>query len=111
MTSHSLYGRKTEFAVMMRTGMVASSILTVNSKILILIPNFDICFCIISTKETHKSGPNFDFFLVLWQGWLKIDFSFFKQISNERITINVPVVYMGRYEVVLRGDYPKLGAF
>ncbi len=22
------------------------------------------------------------------------------------ITINVPVVYMGRYEVVLRGDYP-----
>ncbi len=23
-----------------------------------------------------------------------------------RITINVPVVYMGRYEVVLRGDYP-----
>ncbi len=23
-----------------------------------------------------------------------------------KITINVPVVYMGRYEVVLRGDYP-----
>jgi hypothetical protein len=22
------------------------------------------------------------------------------------VTINVPVVYMGRYEVVLRGDYP-----
>ncbi len=22
------------------------------------------------------------------------------------LTINVPVVYMGRYEVVLRGDYP-----
>jgi hypothetical protein len=22
------------------------------------------------------------------------------------ITINVPVVYMGRYKVVLRGDYP-----
>ena len=52
--AYSLYGRKTEFAVMMRTGMVASSILTVKSKILILIPNFDICFCIISTKETHK---------------------------------------------------------
>ncbi len=31
-----------------------SSIRTVKSKILILIPNFDICFCIISTKETHK---------------------------------------------------------
>jgi hypothetical protein len=24
----------------------------------------------------------------------------------ESLTINVPVVYMGRYEVVLRGDYP-----
>jgi hypothetical protein len=23
------------------------------------------------------------------------------------LTINVPVVYMGRYEVVLRGDYPS----
>jgi hypothetical protein len=22
------------------------------------------------------------------------------------LTINVPVVFMGRYEVVLRGDYP-----
>jgi hypothetical protein len=22
------------------------------------------------------------------------------------LTINIPVVYMGRYEVVLRGDYP-----
>jgi hypothetical protein len=26
--------------------------------------------------------------------------------KHETITINVPVVYMGRYEVVLRGDYP-----
>ncbi len=26
------------------------------------------------------------------------------------LTINVPVVYMGRYKVVLRGDYPKRGA-
>jgi hypothetical protein len=25
---------------------------------------------------------------------------------DSTITINVPVVYMGRYEVVLRGDYP-----
>jgi hypothetical protein len=25
---------------------------------------------------------------------------------ESNITINVPVVYMGRYEVVLRGDYP-----
>ncbi len=31
--AYSLYGRKTEFAVMMKTGMVASSILTVKSKI------------------------------------------------------------------------------
>ncbi len=23
-----------------------------------------------------------------------------------KLTINVPVVYMGRYKVVLRGDYP-----
>jgi hypothetical protein len=27
-------------------------------------------------------------------------------IKGKQITINVPVVYMGRYEVVLRGDYP-----
>ena len=27
------------------------------------------------------------------------------------LTINVSVVYMGRYEVVFRGDYPLLGAF
>ncbi len=27
-------------------------------------------------------------------------------IHPQVITINVPVVYMGRYEVVLRGDYP-----
>ncbi len=26
--------------------------------------------------------------------------------ENDIITINVPVVYMGRYKVVLRGDYP-----
>jgi hypothetical protein len=26
--------------------------------------------------------------------------------EDEKITINVPVVYMGRYKVVLRGDYP-----
>jgi hypothetical protein len=26
--------------------------------------------------------------------------------SQVSITINVPVVYMGRYEVVLSGDYP-----
>ncbi len=26
--------------------------------------------------------------------------------KSEKITINVPVVYMGRYKVVLRGDYP-----
>ncbi len=25
---------------------------------------------------------------------------------DRKLTINVPVVYMGRYEVVLRGDYP-----
>jgi hypothetical protein len=25
---------------------------------------------------------------------------------THKITINVPVVYMGRYKVVLRGDYP-----
>ncbi len=28
------------------------------------------------------------------------------QMMFARVTINVPVVYMGRYEVVLRGDYP-----
>ncbi len=27
-------------------------------------------------------------------------------VSNYLLTINVPVVYMGRYKVVLRGDYP-----
>jgi hypothetical protein len=27
-------------------------------------------------------------------------------VYGDEITINVPVVYMGRYEVVLRGDYP-----
>ncbi len=27
------------------------------------------------------------------------------------LTINVPVVYMGWYEVVLRGDYPEQGSF
>ncbi len=26
--------------------------------------------------------------------------------GRNTFTINVPVVYMGRYEVVLRGDYP-----
>jgi hypothetical protein len=29
-----------------------------------------------------------------------------KRNSRDELTINVPVVYMGRYEVVLRGDYP-----
>jgi hypothetical protein len=33
-----------------------------------LIPNFDMCFYIVSTKGTHKNWPNFDSFLVLWQG-------------------------------------------
>jgi hypothetical protein len=28
-----------------------------------------------------------------------------REIKNT-VTINVPVVYMGRYEVVLMGDYP-----
>jgi hypothetical protein len=26
--------------------------------------------------------------------------------ARAELTINVPVVYMGRYKVVLRGDYP-----
>jgi hypothetical protein len=29
-----------------------------------------------------------------------------KKYTGAKLTINVPVVYMGRYEVVLRGDYP-----
>ena len=41
-----------------------------------LIPNFDMCFYIVSTKGTHKNWPNFDSFLVLWQGWWKIPLCF-----------------------------------
>jgi hypothetical protein len=29
-----------------------------------------------------------------------------RHVRQTVLTINVPVVYMGRYEVVLRGDYP-----
>ncbi len=36
---------------------------------------------------------------------LEFDRTFHKQI-RKILTINVPVVYMGRYKVVLRGDYP-----
>jgi hypothetical protein len=28
------------------------------------------------------------------------------KFTRSHLTINVPVVYMGQYEVVLRGDYP-----
>ncbi len=35
----------------------------------------------------------------------------FNKDGKLEITINVPVVYMVRYKVVLRGDYPYRGAF
>jgi len=40
----------------------------VNFEILFLIPIFDMCFYIAVPKEHIKIGPNFDSFLVLWQG-------------------------------------------
>jgi hypothetical protein len=33
-----------------------------------LSPNFDMCFYMAVPKEHIKIGPNFDSFLVLWQG-------------------------------------------
>ena len=33
-----------------------------------LSPNFDMCFYMSVPKEHIKIGPNFDSFLVLWQG-------------------------------------------
>jgi hypothetical protein len=39
-------------------------------------------------------------------GKMKMDPAKRAQTQNAGVTINVPVVYMVRYKVVLRGDYP-----
>ncbi len=54
--------------------------------------------CVVASM---KIAFNFENHPRLVDGQLVILFK-----SLKILTINVPVVYMGRYEVVLRGDYP-----